>query len=176
MAPEQSTDPNEGVIRERQGHDPCGLTFVELVITLSVLGLLGAFTFLQLRPLLAQIRLDSGARQIMTDLQIARMRAIAQNRRFRVTFRSDTRDYVVDTESGSSWTRLQLHGHTSEPLANASIVLPPGVVITAVNSGGDVIFVPRGHVDGGISITLGSLAGAGTRRIVVNLAGRVRIE
>jgi Tfp pilus assembly protein FimT len=152
------------------------MTFVELLAVLSVMSLLMIFAVLQLPPLLAQIRLDSGARQVMADLQVARMRAIAQNRRFRVTFRSNRHDYVVDKDDGATWTRLVLHGHTSEPAVAAVIALPPSVVIAAVNSGGDVIFVPRGHVDGGISITLGSLAGAGTRRIIVNLAGRVRIE
>lgn len=163
------------VVRLR-GTDQHGVTLVELLAVLSLISLLVIFAFLQLPPLLAQIQLDSGARQVVADLQVARMRAIAQNRRFRVTFRSNTHDYVVDKEEGATWTRLVLHGHTSEPAVDAFVALPPSVTISGVNSGGDVIFVPRGHVDGGISITLGSLAGAGTWRIIVNLAGRVRIE
>jgi Tfp pilus assembly protein FimT len=153
-----------------------GLMLVELLAGLSLFGLLVGFAFLHMPPLLAQIRLDGGARQVATDLQVARMKAIAQNRRFRVTFRPDTHDYVVDKEEGSSWSRLVLHGHSSDDGAEAFLPLPPNVTISAVNSGGDVIFVPRGHVDGGMTITLSSLAGAGTRRVVVNLAGRVRIE
>ena len=153
-----------------------GVTVIELVMTLSLLGMLGSVAFLQVQPLLAQARLNSGARQIATDLQVARMKAIAQNRRFRVTFRTATGDYVVDREEDSSWNRLILHGHTAENVADAVILLPSGVTIASVNSGGDVIFVPRGHVDGGISITLNSLLGAGTRKVIVNLAGRVRIE
>lgn len=153
-----------------------GVTVIELAMTLSLLGILGSIAFLQIRPLLAQARLNSGARQVATDLQVARMKAIAQNRRFRVTFRTATRDYVVDREDDSSWSRLLLHSHTTEHVDDAVISLPPGVAIAFVNSGGDVIFVPRGHVDGGISITLNSLTGAGTRRVIVNLAGRVRIE
>ena len=153
-----------------------GVSVIELVVTLSLFGILGSFAFLQVRPFLAQARLNSGARQIATDLQVARMKAIAQNRRFRVTFRTATRDYVVDREEDSSWNRLILHGHTIENVAEAVIPLPPNVAISSVNSGGDVIFVPRGHVDGGISIALGSTMGAETRRVIVNLAGRVRIE
>jgi Tfp pilus assembly protein FimT len=153
-----------------------GFTIVELLVIVSLLGVLGSLAFLQLEPLLAQVRLKSGARQIVSDLQVARMKAIAQNRRFRVTFRPSEGDYVIEREDGVSWRRLILHGHTTEEVDNASISLPPGVAISAVNSGGDVIFVPRGHVDGGISITLSSHAGAGERRVIVNLAGRVRIE
>jgi prepilin-type N-terminal cleavage/methylation domain-containing protein len=153
-----------------------GLTLLELIVALSVLTLLGGIAFLQLKPLLAQVRLKSGARQIATDLQVVRARAIAQNCRFRVTFRPSTRDYVVDKEDGASWVRLVLHGHTSDNAAEALLPLPAGVTITAVNSGGDVIFVPRGHVDGGITITLGSVIISDTKKVVVNLAGRVRIE
>jgi prepilin-type N-terminal cleavage/methylation domain-containing protein len=153
-----------------------GFTIVELVAVLSLLGVLGSLALLQLQPLLAQVRLHSGARQVASDLQVARMKAIAQNRRFRVTFRLATGDYVVDQEDGASWRRLILHGHTTDGVDSASIPLPSGVSITDVNSGGDVIFVPRGHVDGGISITLSSPAGAGAKRVIVNLAGRVRIE
>src|SRR5581483_4185879 len=172
---------------EREGAHSCvrrrqvdkkqvGLTLLELILAVSLLMLLGSLAFLQLKPLLAQIRLTSGAWQVATDLQVVRARAIAQNRRFRVTFRPGGRDYVVDKEDGASWVRLVLHGHTSESAVGASIPLPPGVAITAVNSGGDVIFVPRGHVDGGITISLGSTVINDTKRVVVNLAGRVRIE
>ncbi|MGE0679908.1 MAG: GspH/FimT family pseudopilin [Candidatus Binatia bacterium] len=153
-----------------------GFTIVELVAILSLLGVLGSLAFLQLKPLLAQVRLNSGARQIAADLQVARMKAVAQNRRFRVTFRPVEGDYVVDREDGVSWRRLILHGHTPDGVDSAAIPLPSGVSITTVNSGGDVIFVPRGHVDGGITITLSSHTGAVVKRIIVNLAGRVRIE
>jgi len=104
------------------------------------------------------------------------MKAIAQNRSFRVTFRPDTRDYVVDKSENGSWQRHALDTHDPGANNDALIVLPPGVSITAVNSGGDVIFVPRGYVDGGITITLGTATGVERKRVVVNLAGRVRIE
>src|SRR5437762_1227426 len=100
---------------------PDGLTVLELVITLGLIGLLGSIALLQMQPLLALMRLDSSARQIATDLQVMRMRAISQNCRFRVTFRPSTRDYVIDKEEASSWVRLVLHSHTSANAAEAVI-------------------------------------------------------
>jgi general secretion pathway protein H len=153
-----------------------GFTLLELLLVIVLLGILAGLASLQVAPLLSRARLERGARQIATDLQAVKMRAIAQNRSFRVTFRSDTRDYVVDKNEDGAWQRHALDSHSPETTADALIVLPPGVSITAVNSGGDVIFIPRGYVDAGITVTLGTAPGVEHKRVVVNLAGRVRME
>ena len=153
-----------------------GFTLLELLVVVAMLGILGSLVSLQVAPLLSRTRLDRGARQVAADLQLVRMKAIAQNRRFRITFRPSTRDYIVDKDEGGTWQRQVLHGHESGPTDSALIALPAGADITAVNSGGDVIFVPRGYVDGGITITLGAATTGALKRVVVNLAGRVRIE
>ena len=154
-----------------------GFTLLELLLTITLLGILASLASLQTGPLLSRARLDRGARQVASDLQAARMKAITLNRRFRVSFRADSHDYIVDRDEEGNWRRDILAAHG--PLTTAedvSIVLPASVGITAVNSGGDVIFIPRGYVDAGITITLGVSSGTERRRIVVNLAGRVRIE
>jgi prepilin-type N-terminal cleavage/methylation domain-containing protein len=153
-----------------------GFTLLELLLVIVLLGILGGLASLQVAPLLSRTRLDRGAKQVATDLQAVKMKAIAQNRSFRVTFRPDTRDYVVDKSENGSWQRHALDTHDPGANNDALVVLPPGVNITAVNSGGDVTFVPRGYVDAGITITLGTATGVERKRVVVNLAGRVRIE
>ncbi|MBI3301922.1 MAG: GspH/FimT family pseudopilin [Deltaproteobacteria bacterium] len=153
-----------------------GFTLLELLVVIALLGILGSLVSLRVAPLLSRTRLDSGARQVATDLQAVRMKAVAQNHRFRVTFRPSTHDYVVDRDEGGVWQRHALHGHEPGVADSAVLALPPGVGISAVNSGGDVIFVPRGYVDGGITITLGAATGGNPKRVVVNPAGRVRIE
>ena len=149
---------------------------LELLLVIVLLGVLAGLASLQIAPLLSRTRLDGGARQVAADLQAVKMKAIAQNRPFRVTFRPDTRDYVVDKDEDGAWQRQALATHGTGAAADALIALPPGVSITAVNSGGDVVFVPRGYVDAGITITLGTAAGVERKRVVVNLAGRVRID
>lgn len=153
-----------------------GLTFFEVIFTLAVLTILGAIAFLQIQPFIARIRLHTGARQVNSDLQFTRSKSVSQNRRFRVTFRAATNDYIVERNENNNWYRYFLHGHSTEEVADATIPLPSGVRIIAVNSGGDVTFLPRGSVDGGITITLGMTTGEETRQVIVNLAGRVRIE
>lgn len=153
-----------------------GLTLLEVLVALALLSLLGGIVFLQLTPFLAQTRLNNAIRQIVTDLQYTRTKAISQNRRFRVTFRPDTQDYLIERDENGSWQQQLLQSHSSEEATGAFVNLPQNVRITAVNSGGDVIFLPRGAVDGGITITLGTASGGGTKRVIVNLAGRVRTE
>ncbi|MCS6925165.1 MAG: GspH/FimT family protein [Candidatus Binatia bacterium] len=153
-----------------------GLTVLELLLAITVLGIVSGIASLRIPRVLADARLYSGVRQIAADLHLVRMKAIAQNSRFRVTFRPRTNDYVVDKEERGTWRRQLLHGHHAGPSAAALLTLPSGVRIVAVNSGGDVVFLPRGYVDGGITITLRSDQGTGSKRVVINLAGRVRIE
>jgi len=153
-----------------------GFTLLEVVITLTLLGILVAILSLQFVPLLAQTHLHDATRQMVANLQYVRMKAVPQNRRLRVTFRPTSHDYIVDKDEEGVWQRQLLHSHSVEVAAEATIPLPRDVRIAAVNSGGDVIFLPRGAVDGGISITLGTVSGGQTIRVVVNLAGRVRVE
>ena len=54
--------------------------------------------------------------------------------------------------------------------------LPSTVVISAANSRGNVIFVARGDVDGGMTLTLTSRDGKFLKLVVMNLAGRVQID
>jgi Tfp pilus assembly protein FimT len=145
-------------------------------MTLTLLAILMAIATLQLPPLLSQASLRDATRQMVANLQYVRMKAVSQNRRLRVTFRPVTEDYIVDKDEEGAWQRQLLASHSAEAVPDATIPLPRGVRIATVNSGGDIIFLPRGAVDGGISITLGTLSGPETRRVVVNLAGRVRVE
>ena len=166
----------ESIYRHHVSTHNTGFTLLEVVIALTLLGILGAVLTLQLRPLLAQTRLHDATRQMVANLQYVRMKAVSQNCRLRVTFRPATPDYVVDKDEDGVWQRQLLHSHSAGVVAEAAIPLPRDVRIASVNSGGDVIFLPRGVVDGGISITLGAVSGGETRRVVVNLAGRVRVE
>ncbi|MGE4094149.1 MAG: GspH/FimT family protein [Candidatus Binatia bacterium] len=153
-----------------------GFTLLEILVVLVLLGFLAGMFALQLPMYLSQTHLHGATRRIVTDLQYIRVKAITQNRRFRVTFRPATGDYIVESDDEGRWKRQQLLSHSDEEVPQATISLPRDIRITAINSGGDVIFLPRGAVDGGLSVTLGTVGGTHTRRVIVNLAGRVRIE
>ncbi len=153
-----------------------GFSLLELLVVLTILGIVGSLTVFQLGPLFSQVRFNAGVRKVVSDLQLVRMKAVAQNQRFRVTFRPDSHDYIIEKARGRAWTRQVLHTYGTAAAPEAAVPLPKGIHITEVNSGGNVIFVPRGHIDAGMTPILSSLSGEYTRRIIFSLAGRVRIE
>ena len=127
-----------------------GFSLLELLLVVALLGILTGIASLQLAPLLQRVAINSGVRQVVADLQLVRMQAIAHNRRLRVTFQPGSDIYLVEKRENGRWQDHRLHG--------------------------DVIFVPCGHVDGGMTLTLASPDRRLSKRIVINLAGRVRID
>ena len=153
-----------------------GFSLLELLLVVALLGILTGIASLQLAPLLQRVAVNSGVRQVVADLQLVRMQAIAYNRRLRVTFQPGSDIYLVEKRENGRWQDHRLHSHNRADDESGNISLPTSVVVSAANSRGDVIFVPRGHVDGGMTLTLASPDRRFSKRIVINLAGRVRID
>ncbi len=131
-----------------------GFTLIEVLVSLTILGSLIAIAMPKFSQLLPGIRLSSAARQVATDLQLARMRAIAQHATQTVVFTPSTATYTF----GASDTR------------NLGL-LYPGTTITNVSSGNPT-FTTTGTA-GATTITL-SNRGV-TKQIQVTTIGRVNI-
>jgi Tfp pilus assembly protein FimT len=128
-----------------------GFSFVETLTAIFILGILAAIAMPHFTRVLPGIRLNSAVRQIATDLQLARMRAIAQHTNQTVTFDTATATYTY-----GSYTR------------NLSTVYP-GTTITKT---GDPTFTTTG-TSNAIIITVSN---NGTSKTVqVNALGRVVI-
>ena len=78
--------------------DPQGFSLLELLLVMTLLGILTGIASLQLAPLLQRVAVNSGVRQVATDLQLVRMQAVAHNRRLRVTFQPGSDTYLVEKE------------------------------------------------------------------------------
>ncbi len=132
-----------------------GLTLLELLVALAVLGLLLSLGLPPFKRLMAAIRLSGAAQHLASDLHLARFQAIARSTTARLLFR------------GTGY-ELQVGDQDPEPLRE----LPPGVQITRITR--TPVFYPRGTAVPAGSITLSNASGS--KRVVVSIVGRIRVE
>lgn len=134
-------------------HGQFGFTVMELVVAIAVSMIVlavGTPSFLSWMP---TIRLTSAARQVATDLQVARMKAISQNTSYTVTFNVSAGTYTFGSDSRDIG---QLY---------------PGITIA---SAPNPVFSPRGTASAGVQISLTN--GSAQKYICVKAVGRVNIQ
>ena len=102
--------------------------------------------------------LDATARQVASRMQSARIQAISRNRDCRLRVTSDV-TYAVECQD-PAW------------LIAGSTVLPPGLRITA-NASPE--FHARGNVSPTATVTVWD-SRLRSKRVIVNITGRVRVE
>jgi prepilin-type N-terminal cleavage/methylation domain-containing protein len=138
-------------------HSNTGFTLIELMAAMAMASILMAIAVPSLLSTLPRLRLSDAARQVATDLQQIRMKAIAQNIPYQITFSTTT--YVLQKCSGSC--------------ANDSgnITLPTGISVTASTS---PQFQPRGTA--AVATTIAISNGASTKWVCVKTVGRVNIQ
>lgn len=132
-----------------------GFSLIEVMVSLTIMGTLIAIALPKFSQLLPGIRLASAARQVATDLQLARMRAISQHANQTVAFDTSTATYTF----GSSDTR------------NLNQMYP-GTTITSLSSGNPT-FTTTGTAATQTTITLTN--NGVTKQIQVATIGRVII-
>jgi type IV fimbrial biogenesis protein FimT len=132
-----------------------GFTLIEMMATISVAGILMAIAIPRFFSVLPGLRLNDAARQVATDLQLARMRAISQNNANAVIFNTVTGVYSF-TLSPETYNIPQLY---------------PGIALTVATA--NPVFTSRGTASTPATITLSN--GTATRSVQVTAVGRVRI-
>ena len=147
-----------------------GFTLLELLCSLGMMSLLFAIALPRVSAVLPGLVLDQAARQIVSDLELVRLKAINRNNRVRALFDLDQAQYRIENDAEG----------TFEP-EGPPRRLPGGVAFdTAAStrvSGGRVTItlLPRGNTFDNATIALRASDGSG-RRVIVGTAGRVRID
>jgi len=122
-------------------------------------------TTLAYRDLRQSLRLSRAAQQMSIDLQRARIQAIALGSEQRLKLTIGAATYSLQRREPVDWIE-----------ATPPLSLPAGVHITACSAPGGIFrFTPRGNAASFGAITIGDSSG-GTRQVIVNIAGRVRIS
>lgn len=134
-----------------------GFTLMELMTAISLIAILAAIGMPAFTRILPGLRLTDAARQVATELQHVRMKAIAKGIAQQISF--STSSYVLQQCSGAC---------TNE---GGNIGLPTGITATAATA---PRFEPRGTVTTAAGITLSN--GTSQKYVCVKTIGRVNIQ
>ena len=140
-----------------------GFTLIEILVTMAILTILGAFAVPQWGILLSKYRLDAAARQVATELHGAKNRAMTQYRRLKLVFDSTT-TFTIQKE--------QTPGEGDYAAISGSKSLPLGITVTFNNT---PVFQTRGNASPGATITLTN-SNDETKQVAVALTGRIEIR
>ncbi len=82
-----------------------GFTFVEILVALGIIGILAAIAIPNWSTLLPNYALNSAARQVQSELQKAKSRAVSENAKYQLVFSTTDYSYSIqrDACTGSSW-------------------------------------------------------------------------
>ncbi len=125
------------------GGGPSGITLIEILVVLAMVGILAAVTIPRVATSTAPYAVIEGARRVHSALVEARTRAIAEQRDYRLSFAPGEFE-IQYWLSGTGWTTL---GVARE--------LPESMTATIDGStSGAVVFLPHGRVDAPTSIVV----------------------
>ena len=143
-----------------------GFSLLGQLITLTLAGIMLSIAVPGYLKVMPRHRLNGAVRQLTGDLMWARMKAIERNNRHRIFFLNDHEYRILDDAD------------------NDGVVDPGEWTITrdlrtdyrdvVISSTNNPVFSPRGTASSLATITLANAAGS--KRISISIAGRVRIR
>ena len=157
-----------------------GFTAIELMVTITIIGIILAAATLRQPPITHQARAMAAARQVVSDVRLVRSKAIQHNTSFRVTFTPGGSTYTVDrlNPATSTWEDWALYGHGAGALSPGTprpVSLPEG---TFSENAYQLQFLPRGSaviLSGDSQVNLESGTSNVKSAVTVTIAGAARI-
>ncbi|MBU2262082.1 MAG: GspH/FimT family pseudopilin [Proteobacteria bacterium] len=151
-------------MRIRKGN---GFTLLELMIVIAVMGIMTTIAIPSYQTFMAQRRLNGAARQVMSDLMAARMKAVSLNQKVKVSFGSN-HAYQIWNDADGNGTVADNEGD------NIKKDIHPDYYDVTFNPipGTNPVFQPRGTAS---NMTIILANSTGTKTITISTAGRVKI-
>lgn len=143
-----------------------GFTLIELIITIAILGIVLAIAAPNFTRYRDNTNLREAARDISSDIQLYKQRAVAENAPYTITFNSGTNDYVIRKGAVVVATKQVGAGNTSVRILG-----------TPSFSGGvpTITLFPRGTSTFG-SLTLQHSTRQSEAEITANIMGRTHVD
>ena len=145
---------------------PNGYTLTEILITLGMIALVGMLGGGWLATQIPRYSLSGAARQVRSDFLAARMQAVSEGNKYRITFLDDRRYTILDDDNNNG------RADPGERVESRDIQAEyPAVTLSSTNN---PIFHPRGTASNLATVTVTNEAGS--RTVKVSITGRVKIS
>ena len=145
-----------------------GVTLIELVVVMAIIAIGALLTIPNMGPWIQSYRLRSAARDIVSTMRTAQMKAVSINLDHRVSFTEGTGNagsYVLERNTGGVW------------ISEGGIkTLPTGIQLTTNFPSEIVVFKPNSAVEQGGSISLQNPKGTPRTITVLPTTGRITIK
>ncbi len=143
-----------------------GFTLIEMMIVIAIIAILAGIAAPNFQTYMAQRRLNGAARQVMTDLMAARMKAVSLTQKVKVFFGSN-HAYQIWNDADDNGTVADDEGDDIER------DIHPDYHDVTFSASANPFFQPRGTAVGS-TITLTN--SSGSKYVKVALTGRVKID
>ncbi|MDY0188167.1 MAG: GspH/FimT family pseudopilin [Syntrophus sp. (in: bacteria)] len=144
-----------------------GFTLIELMVVIAIMAIMAAIAAPNFKSFMAQRRLNGAARQVMSDLMAARMKAVTINQKVKVSF-TGNHAYEIWNDANSNGTVADNEG---DDVAKDIQVDYHDVTFSST---ANPVFDPRGTAAALATVTLTNSAGSKT--VSVAITGRVVIS
>lgn len=152
-----------------------GFSLVELFVVLTIIAITAAIATPSITATVRAYRAGAAARQLMTDLQFAKMGAVSQRVNYRVSFDAGQTRYWIErwNAATAAWNQVDAVRALATP---GTPYFTLGAALNLAFTGGNafVEFTPLGVTNSNGVATV--RVGAAVRNVSVNAIGRVRID
>ena len=138
------------------------------MIVIAIMGIMATMAIPSYRTFMSQKRLNGAARQVMSDLMNARMKAVSKNNECKVFFVNNHQYTILDDVDNDGTADSGEATETKDIQTNYYDV-------TITSSSANPIFFPRGTASPGATVTVHNTSGD-KYVIVTSNTGRVRIS
>jgi type II secretion system protein H len=151
------------------------MTLIELLVVLVILGIAAALAAPNVSRWMEGYTVRKSGRQLVSDLQLAKMKAISQGVQHRISFDAPNRSYTIQQGNASSGSTTWAQVESVRALSDEQNPYYAKSVTLATNFTNNVVlFSPVGTASPAGTVTLS--ASNHTRLVRVVLTGRVRLE